>query len=574
MASQKLKQSVKRVVSLSICILASALEVHSASVSTSSPEATRAALEILHAGGNAVDAACAAAFTLNVTQPYYIGMGGGGLALLSMGKKSPQFYDFREVAPQAVHSQLFFDENGKVIPVWQVRNTGPKAVGVPGLVAGCGKLVRDHGKLSFEQVLAPAIRVAENGFIINRYFEGQLALHWARISRFPHTQSLFKGRDHQGLKSGELFKQPQLAQTLRKLGKFGPESFYKGKLASQWLSEARKLGLPMTEKDLSSFFVRERVPVSVALTDQIWAVTAVSPSSSSLTLISVLRYLNHYYKSSQMMGQPDLAETVRRYVATIEAKAYFIKFRNRVMSDPVRMTFDQQNFFASPSELQAWKEIDDLVQRRLRGGLKSRLEAADSHESGHTAHMSVVDDLGNQVALTGSVGNIFGSGIVLPQSGFVLNSTLGDFSAEENSLNGPASQMRPLSNMSPTFFYERMTPQVSETPKSSQMIAVLGAAGGPLIPSCITDFVQNYLFFKLDSDRSIRSPRVHPESGSKIVIEEATSQEIIAELRSLGYEVDVRKKLDAVFEGVVRRSSKGKWDAVAETRFDGLGVTE
>jgi gamma-glutamyltranspeptidase/glutathione hydrolase len=178
----------------------------------------------------------------------------------------------------------------------------------------------------------------------------------------------------------------------------------------------------------------------------------------------------------------------------------------------------------------------------------------------------VVDDLGNAVALTSTVGAIFGSGIILPESGFVLNSTLVDFDGEEGKLNSPGPQHRPLSNMSPTLLFEGKL-------SDQKLVGVLGAAGGPLIPSSIVDFAQNYYLHKMSPEQAIRFPRVYSETGTDVAIEKHAQPEVIEQLKSLGYQVNPTQIIWAVFEGVVRKSSTQPFEAVADHRYDGLGLT-
>ena len=539
-------------------------------VSSSSSEASKAAMEILNSGGNAVDAACAAVFVLNVTQPHFSGIGGGGFALIHLKDKKEVLLDFRESAPSATTSRLFLQPDGKVIPGWNERNTGSKAVGIPGVVAGCGQAVRENGKLSWKQVLSPSIQLAQNGFVISQFFQEELSDQWKRISRFDFTRKLLQGTGGHGLKKDEILKQPLLAQTLERLAQDGPESFYTGKLAKRWLKEAQNLGVKFTKKDLESYHVYKRDPVIFSF-GKFHGVTASAPSSAGLTVAGVLRYLDHYY-STHPISEPS---SIERYVVAIEAKAFFGKVRDKVIADPFRMSLKPSQLLTPVAETSYWRQLDDHIQVKLSQLSRtkvfpSRNRTVDSFSHNrietHTAHVSVVDDFGNAVALTSSVGNIFGSGIFLPKSGFVLNSTLGDFNPAEKHINSSAPLARPLSNMSPLFLFENNTPH-------PQLVGVLGAAGGHLIPSAIVDFIQNYYFYNMSKDAAIRFPRIHSEDGNEVAIEGHASSKIIKKIGNLGYRMEPIDTLWAVFEGIVRRSSRQNWEPVAETRYEGLGLT-
>jgi gamma-glutamyltranspeptidase/glutathione hydrolase len=539
-----------------------------AAVSTSSPEATQAAIAVLKSGGNAVDAACAAVFALNVTQPHFSGIGGGGFALIHQKDKGDSFLDFRESAPEGITPQLFLNSTGHVIPSWSERNTGGRAVGVPGVVAGCGLAVKESGKLPWRKVLEPAIHLARNGFVISQLFQEELSDQWQRVSPFEFTKALLQGKSENGLKKGETLKQPILAQTLERLAQEGPESFYSGELAKKWLKEAQGFGVKITSNDLENYHVYKRDLISFNF-GKFHGVTVSAPSSAGLTVAAVLRYLNHYYSTHSISK----ASSLKRYLIAIEAKSFFGKMRNESMSDPSRMSVSTSDLLSTHSESKAWRKLDKIIQFKLsklaqqkRSKTKNQPTESLNRLETHTAHVSVVDDLGNAVALTSSVGNIFGSGIILPKTGFVLNSTLGDFNPAENQLNSPAPRARPLSNMSPLLLFEGQ-------PSNQRLVGVLGAAGGSLIPSGIVDFVQNYYVHDMSKDEAIQFPRIHSEDGVGVVIERHASPQVMNQLEQIGYRVEPIENIWSVFEGVVRKSSQQKWEAVAESRYDGLGLT-
>jgi gamma-glutamyltranspeptidase/glutathione hydrolase len=541
------------------------LRVDASAVSSSTPESSQAAMAVLKSGGNAVDAACAAVFALNVTQPHFTGLGGGGFALVHLQGKGDSYFDFRESAPASVTSDLFLDAEEKPKSRSEKVKTGVRSIGVPGNVAGCGRLVTEYGKLGWKRIFDPAIRIAQEGFMISQLFQDELSDQWDRISIFDFTRSLLKGPGGSGLKKGDYLKQPRLAKTFEALAEKGPESFYRGELAQKWLKEARALGVPLTSKDLESYRVVQRDVVSFEF-GGLRGVTVSPPSSAGLTVAATSRYMDHYYGTHKKTG----ISSAERYVIEIEAKGYFAKMRNAKLADPPRIRFSVAEFIRSDQEKKAWKELDQRVQTVLaRVGKVERRAASSGTATGpermtsHTAHVSVVDDFGNAVALTSSVGNIFGSGVILPDSGFVLNSTLEDFDSESDRLNSPQALARPLSNMSPVFLYENQS-----------LVGVMGGAGGPLIPSAIVDFMQNYYFHQLSGADAIRFPRVHSEDGQEVAIEKSAPPATIEKLKRYGYKVHAIPVMWAVFEGVVRHDSKQKWEAVAETRYDGMGLTQ
>ena len=555
-----------RMTSFSVCFFSLLMPLSFAStVSTSSPEATKVAMDILKSGGNAVDAACAAVFTLNVTQPYFAGVGGGGFALIHPQGKADVFLDFRESAPSHVTSRLFHHADGSKMENWKERNTGPKTVGIPGEVAGCGKMIAEYGSLSWKKVLEPAIKLAQDGFKVSQFFQEELSDQWTRISPYLFTKSLLQGADGAGLKKGEIFKQPKLALTLKALAEEGSKGFYSGQLAIKWLKEAQTLGVTISTKELAAYRVRQSQPISFEF-GKFHGVTAPVPSSAGFTLATVLRYLQHYHSIRGVENESQ----AERYAAAIEAKDYFGNLRNKKLSDPSRIKFSPQQYVNSKEEQQAWSEMDRRLATKIAkitqpNSKSSRTVGNTLEMRSHTAHVSVTDDFGNAVALTSSVGNIYGSGIILPESGFVLNSTLGDFSDKAGSVNSPAPLVRPLSNMSPFLIYEGQ-------PSDQNLVGVLGAAGGPLIPSGIVDFVQNYYYHNMNKEDAIRSPRIHAESGEGIFLEKHAPSETFDRLKTMGYQVHPTETIWAVFEGVVRKKPNSTWEAVADTRYDGLGL--
>ncbi len=542
-----------------------------ASIATSSVDASRAGQEILKKGGNAFDAACAAVFAQGVAQSYFTGIGGGGAAVIYQNGRQT-FYDFREQAPSATTSKLFSTINPKAEDAWSQRNTGGRSVGIPGNVAACGMLVQKYGKLKWAEILQPAIKLAQNGFVVSQMYSEELGDQWKRISPFALTQSIFKGKGGEGVKKGEVVKQPLLAQTLESLAKNGAQSFYVGKLAEGWTHEAQAMGVKITSSDLKNYKVQEASPIEFEF-GKYRGSTAVPPYGAGYTVAGVLRFLSQF---QHRYGIPEKTSALR-HIAELEAFTHFGELRDQRIADASKVKQPLNQFLNSKQEQSAWAAIENKIKARLLkiGGTLKPIRDADSSLSSpdvrvsqpapgkissHTSHISVVDDLGNVVALTSSINNIYGSGITVPNYGFLLNSTLGDFDPAPGKLNSPGAQMRPRSNMSPTLIFENGEP-----------IASIGAAGGSLIPMAVVQFLQNYYVYQMDAKSSVQFARVSID-GNAVEIEESAGDALLGQLKTAGYEAKATKTIWAVFNGVVRKNAKAKWESVTDSRYDGAAL--
>lgn len=471
-------------------------------VATSSPHATNAAKEVLAAGGNAFDAACAATFVLGVSQPYFTGIGGGGIAILAPKGEEPVFLDFRERAPKGVTA-------GPTDP--KARNTGAWSVGIPGNVEGCGVIIKRWGAVTWVATLAPAIRLAERGFRVSQLFHEEITEQWGRfdlLGGIVPTRALFGGSSKKGLKKGEVLLQPGLAHTLRTLSVGGARSFYEGALAKSWTQEARSLGVNFAEAELAQFRAVEGKPARFVWGSKL-GLTAALPSRAKERVGGVLNSIDSW---EQKNGRPT-ARSPERYVGQARAMSAVID---------------------------------------------------GSAKASHTAHVSVVDDLGNAAAVTSSVGDVFGSGISLGQHGFVLNNTLADFNPDPGHPNAPREGAAPLSNMSPTLVYE------GDKATADRLIAVVGAAGGPLIPQAVTQFLKNFYDYRLSAREAVRAPRVTLSDSGAVSLEKAAGPRAVAALEKAGFSVETVDTIWAVFQGAVRRSSIAPWEGVSDTRYDGL----
>lgn len=527
---------------------------------------TEAAIEMLERGGNAVDAMVAGSFVLNVTQPYNMGLGGGGFFLLE-NKGRVVFLDSREQAPASASASMFLGKDGKPIEYYPDRVTGPNPVGVPGTLAGLWQAHRRYGRLSWKTVLEPAIRRAREGFPITQRFAEVLASEWPRISRFAATVAIFSDGEGAPLKQGRLLRQPVLARTLERIAREGAPAFYHGALAHQWISEAQRLGVQITFEDLNRFRVREADPIEFNVFN-LHAKIAPPPSGGGLVVAATLRFLEDYYKTHDVPA-PD---SPQRVIATTEALRYFQRLRDDAIADPPYSKLDPQKFLGSADEKTAWKEINRRIAAR-RDRIETRVTryhvnpaalplAEIDRPSSHTAHSSVIDDNGMAVAYTSTIEQWFGSGLAVPGFGFLLNNELSDFSPDPASVNAPAPGKRPRSNMSPLFLFD-----------GSALVGALGCAGGPRIPTVIVELLENYYIFKMSLREAIAFPRFHPSGDDQLDVDTNFPAKLLPRLKEAGYAAE-SVAVGGVPQALLRRDPRATlWEAAAEPRADGLAIT-
>ncbi|RTZ73883.1 MAG: gamma-glutamyltransferase [Gammaproteobacteria bacterium] len=442
--------------------LASARTPPAAAVASAHPAATEAGMEILRAGGNAFDAAVAVSAALAVVEPYSSGLGGGGFWLLHRASDGRQvMIDGRERAPLAAQREMYLDEKGEVVPGLSI--DGPLAAGIPGEPAALAHIARRYGRLPLARSLAPAIRLAREGFEVDAHYRRMARFRLGVLRRHASTRGIF-------LKEGEVpplgwrIRQPGLARTLEQLAEKGREGFYAGPVARKLVNSVRRHGGIWTLEDLKAYRVVEREPI-VGRYRGYRVVTAAPPSSGGVVLVEMLN----------MLAQKQLARL---------SEADHIHFMIEVMR---RAYFDRARYLGDPDqvEMPLQKLLSEEHARRWVAGIhmdRATSSAAldfPKREGQDTTHFSIIDREGNRVAATLSINYPFGSGFVAEGTGVLLNDEMDDFSAKPgaanvyglvgNEANAIAPGRRMLSSMTPTFV---------EHPEG---VAILGTPGGSRI---------------------------------------------------------------------------------------------
>ncbi|AHE66124.1 gamma-glutamyltransferase [Legionella oakridgensis] len=440
-------------------------------VASAHPLATSAGLEILAQGGNAFDAAVAVSATLAVVEPYHSGLGGGGFWLLHEAKNQRNiFIDGREVAPHAASKDMFLAADGKPIPGLSL--TGGLSAAIPGEPAALVYIARQFGRLPLTKTLAPAIRLAEHGFIVDPQLQYFLTMgdRLQQLKKFPASAEVFlhEGKPYQ---IGERLYQRDLANTLRLLAKKGHDGFYRGQIAALLVTEVNRAGGIWTLEDLASYQIKVRQPLEGNY-HQMHVVTAPLPSAGGVALLTMLDILADY----PLQTLPK-AQWVHHL---IEAMRLAFWQRTELLGDPDFIKIDVSKLLSSENT----RFLRSLIQKdHATSSTSLPTHALTSDNAHNTTHFSIIDKEGNRVAATLTINYIFGSSVVAKGTGVLLNDEMDDFSIKPKVKNvfgivgSEKNQIepgkRPLSSMTPTFL---------ELPGR---VAILGTPGGSRIPTMV-----------------------------------------------------------------------------------------
>jgi gamma-glutamyltranspeptidase/glutathione hydrolase len=499
--------------------------------------ASDAGVEILRQGGNAVDAAVATGFVLAVVHPIAGNLGGGGFLLLRTHDGHATFIDFREKAPLAATEDMYLDAHGKVIP--EAGEVGYRSIATPGSVAGLVYAERKYGRLDLKRVIAPAIKLAAEGFELTA--EEAHELSDPDLAKFPESKRIFQ-RDGQLYKESEVFRQPELARTLERIAA-DPEDFYHGRMALELVDELHKGGALLTLDDLAQYKVVERAPI-VGSFHNYTILSAPPPSSGGIVLLSALNILENYdlahlgdrtsasmhliteafrrayMDRAEYLGDPDYNSIP---VAELTSKKYAAAWRAGIAADA-----------ATPSAALV-RPHGFLPPAPTTAGL-TRAESND------TTHYSVVDSEGNAVAVTTTLNDSFGSRVTAGSLGFLLNDEMDDFAVKMGVPNmygliqGPADAIapgkRPLSAMTPTIVLE-----------NGKLRYVLGSPGGARIITTVANIFLSAAEYGLNIQQTVDAPRFHHQYlPDKLYLEPGFSPETLDGLRAHGYTLEINDR--------------------------------
>ena len=495
-------------------------------VATSHTLATEVALDVLRDGGNAVDAAVTAGFALAVTQPRSGNIGGGGFMLISKGDGSePEAIDYREKAPAAATEAMFQDESGNVVR--DRSRLTHLAAGVPGTVAGLALALERYGTISLKQALAPAIRLAREGFIVPQRFTEGLEQARERLERWPATLATFYRADGSAWQPGERFHQPELADTLQRIADHGVKGFYEGKTARLIADEMARYGGLITLEDLKDYRPEVRTPVHG--TYRGYDIFSMSPPSSGGThIVQILNILEGFPMADFGHNSADAIH----YMAEAMKLAYADRSKYLGDTDYVDVPLEGLTSKGYAEEL---RKTINSEKARPASEIKPGQPAA--WESPETTHFSVVDKWGNAVSNTYTINFSYGSGITVEGAGFLLNNEMDDFSAKPGVPNaygligGEANKVEPgkrmLSSMSPTI-----------VKKNGRNVLVTGSPGGSRIITTTLQVILNVIDHGMNIQTAVSMPRMHHQwLPDEIRIEQGISPDTIRLLEERGHTV-------------------------------------
>lgn len=520
-------------------------------VSAGRAEAAEAGKEILAAGGNAVDAAVATAFALGVCEPNASGIGGGGFMLIRSAKTGESvFLNFREKAPKAADPGMY--ERGTAGSNYDkhLRNVySGTAAATPGDVAGLLYALEHYGTLDRKTVMAPAIRLAKEGYVVTPLLHADIEEHAEQLKQYGDGWKIYL-KDGKAPEAGSVLTNPDLAKTLEKIADGGRDAFYKGEIAQAILKQVKKDGGRMTAEDLDSFEVKVMQPVRGTYRG-CEILSSPPPSSGGTHVVQILNVLEHFDVGSLRVNGPEYIHLFSEIFKMCYAD------RMKYMGDP--------DFVDVP--------LAGLLSKAYAAKLAERVDPEKAHapacgdpwhtESMSTTHFSIADAEGNLVACTRTINHFFGSCAMPEGTGFLLNDEMEDFSIDPASANAVAGGKVPLSCMSPTFIL-----------KDGKPVAVVGSPGGIRIISSVVQVISKLIDHGMDLEEAVNSPRFGDDTTDCIIYESRIPKETIAALEAMGHRTRAYADWDRIAGATncAAYREDGRLAGAADPRRDGLAV--
>lgn len=510
-------------------------------VSSGHPFATEAGLSVLKSGGNAIDAAVAVGLTLGVVDSHNSGIGGGCFMLIHLANGKIVAIDGREMAPvAATHDMYLRDGKGDT----ELSQTGALAIGIPGEVAAFDHAVKKFGRKTFSELVLPAAEIAEKGFTVSSGFAARLQSVADDLAKFESSRDIFF-RDGKPLVVGDVLKQPDLAKTYRNIAGQGSDWFYRGPFAKATEKWMRENGGIITAADFTDYHIALREPISTTYRGH-KVVSFPPPSSGGVHVIEMLNVLEKFDLKA-------MDEATRLHVIAETMKLAFAD-RAHWLGDPdfakVPRGLISKKYAASLAEKINLEHVTEVPSHGTPPGWENDLFKK------HTTHWSVADADGNWVACTATINTSYGSKVVIPGTGVVMNNEMDDFSVQSGvanhfglvgaEANAVAPGKRPLSSMSPTIVI-----------KSGKPIIAIGAAGGPKIISAVFMELVAMIDLGKTPTEALAAPRIHQQwSPDELLVEKSLAENVKADLEKRGHKV---RELNALsVSQIVARTSDGK----------------
>jgi gamma-glutamyltranspeptidase / glutathione hydrolase len=493
--------------------------------------ASEVGVRILEAGGNAVDAAVAVGYALAVVDPCCGNIGGGGFMTVHLADGRETFINFRETAPAAATAGMYLDANGNQIA--DLSQHGYLAAGVPGTVMGLDHAATKYGRLPRAQLIAPAVALAREGFVLSRADTDILDARAERFGKDPAAAAIFLRPDGSHFEPGDRLVQRDLAAILELISEQGPEAFYKGPVAAAVEEASRENGGVLAAEDFAAYTVTEATPLACSYRGY-HIVSAPPPSSGGTTMCEILNVLEGYDIGA--LG----FRSARSVHLMVEAMRHGYRDRNAYLGDP--------QFVANP--------VEHLLSKDYAASLRDEIAHGDAEKAGaegaprekpETTHYSVADGEGNAVAVTYTINGYFGAGVVAPGTGFFLNNEMDDFTVKpgapnlyglvQGEPNAIAPGKRPLSSMAPTL-----------VERDGKVVFVLGSPGGSRIITTVLETIMNIVDYGMTPQAAVDAPRLHHQSRPEDVYFELSglSPEVTAQLTEMAYKLVEQRPWGAV----------------------------
>jgi len=527
-----------------------------AMVVTVEHNASDAGVEILKQGGNAVDAAVAVHFALTVVYPFAGNLGGGGFMLIRDKHGKTHFLDYREKAPAAATRDMYLDAQGNIIPGMSI--IGYKSSGVPGSVAGMIYAQSHFGKLTLAQDMAPAIRLATEGFALMA--PEATMLQTRNVARYPISAHIYQ-RDGNFYKEGEVFKQPELAATLTAISK-DPTTFYRGAMAKQIAAFEKANGGLITAEDLAAYEVKDRAVIKGRYRGYD-IITAPPPSSGGIVLVQILNILSGFNLAKLGPGGTESKDRSPAQVHII-TEAFRRAYMDRAdyLGDPdfnnlpLKQMADMKYAAAWRASIDPNKPTPSKSLVRPAGFLPPPPDSAPHKIANETTHFSIVDKDGNAVSSTTTLNGGFGNGIVVEGLGFLMNNEMDDFTSKvgvpnmfgliQSSANSIGPGHRPLSAMTPTIitthgsFFHR--------PKLAYL---MGSPGGSTIITTVANDVISAIDNGLNIQQVADAPRFHHQYlPDRLDFEKRFPRDVVEQMKAMGYETNLNQMADEKSPGI------------------------
>lgn len=524
-------------------------ESNKAVVSSGKAQATHIGVEVLKNGGNAVDAAVAVGFALGVAEPATSGLGGGGFMTIKTEKMTEAiFLDFREFAPESASTCMWqFDEDGKVVN--RENAIGVKSISVPGELAGMVHALKQYGTMTLEQVLKYSIDLAENGIEVTEMMAQMLGDYAKYLEKCDNAKKIYL-RDLDYYKAGETFKNVDLAQSLRKISKSGPDVFYSGEIADKIVATVCEKGGILSHNDLRDYKVEEKKPV-IGSYRGYEIISSPPPSSGGTHIIQTLNILENF-----QVGDLDVNSAEYLHLLS-EAFKLSYEDRAKFMADT--------DFVNVPLKGLRSKEYAKKLASKIDLNKAQNTKYYDpwTYEHDDTTHYSIADKEGNLVSVTKTINHFFGSCVVADGTGILLNDTMADFSTKKYDVNSIDKRKKPLSTMSPTIIM-----------KDGKPVAVLGSPGGARIINAVVQVISKLIDHDMDIQEAIESPRISQNFSNQLCYEERIGKKEIERLLKLGHETVPRKEWDKRMGGVngIKFTTENTIVGGADPRRDGISI--